>query len=317
MIFDSPENSSNSSTRDLPTNKRSVAIGDLDSKGFAVGAQFCVNKAKLEGQLPTGIVGSPVADLQVTNCGSSDPTPFSVSVDGAPSWFQIAPTAALTPSTLTYNFSAQNLAPGVYTTTLRLDSTAVVVNKPFLITLSLTVTGAQVTPSSSGVLFNYFGECITPTATIMTQTISMTGSPGVKYTAAIVDSPDVAAAQAALAGPMDSGYINDQGDLIVRDAAGHEATVAQVGQQTVSASSLESVWPSGVPWLKATSATNSLPDTLTLNADPKVMPQKLFKQALLVIVADSRAGVPPNNLRLVPVAMLCTQSQIRLPFIGR
>jgi hypothetical protein len=181
----------------------------------------------------------------------------------------------------------------------------------------LTVTGAQVTPQPAGVVFNYFGECNTPTATILTQTVSMSGSPGVRYTAAIVNSPDMATAQAALTGPIDRGYINDQGDLIIRDATGHEATVGPVGPREVSASGLESIWPSGAPWLKASSKSDIIPDTITLNADPKVSPSVEFKQALLVIVADARAGVPPDNVRLVPVMMLCTRSQIKLPMIAR
>ncbi len=315
LIFDHPENSKNAATRTVTTNRRSIKIGDLDKNGFATGPQFCATKSKLETRLPVGIVGPSLNDLLLTNCGSADATPFFIT--GVPSWFQIAPTTSQTPSTLTYNFNAENLTPGVYTTTIAFDSNAAVVNKPFLITLSLTVSGAQVTPNPAGVLFSYSGECITPTATIMTQTVSMSGSAGVKYTAAVVNSPDVAAAQAALTGPIDRGYINAQGELIVRDAAGHEASVGPVGAREVSASGVESIWPSGVPWLKASSKSDIIPDTLTLNADPQIAPEQKFKQALVVIVADARVGMPPDNVRLIPVVMMCTRSQLQLPFVVR
>ena len=293
-----------------------IAIGDLDKNGFAAGPQFCTNKRQLAAQLSTGITGVALSDLQLTNCGSTDQTPFSLSVDGSPSWFQISPTSAQTPSTLTYHFDAKNLGQGVYTSTLSIESPNQVANTPFLITLALTVTSAEVTPQPGGVVFNYFGNCAAPT-NVLTQTIRMLGSPGVKYAAAVVNPPDVTAAQAALPGPINRGYINNQGELIVRDAMGHEARVATIGQGKVLASAVASAWPSGAPWLKATSQSDMLPDTITLNADPEVSPVQAFKQALLVIVADAHAGVLPNNIRFVPVMMLCTRSQIQLPYIAR
>ncbi len=315
LVFERPESTKASATRTVTTNRRSIEIGDLDKNGFASGPQFCATKSKIDGQLPVGIVGPSVFDLQLTNCGSTDATPFSIT--GLPSWFQVTAATGQTPSTIGYNFNAQSLAPGVYTTTISIDSSAAVVNKPFKITISLTVTGAQVTPNPASVLFNVFGECISTTTTIMTQTVNMVGSPGVKYTAAVVNSPDMAAAQAALSGPIDRGYINEQGQLVVRDAAGHDATVASVGPMEVSASGLQSVWPSGTEWLTATSKSDIIPDTLTLNANPQVHPEVDRKQALVVIVADARAGVPPDNIRIIPVTLLCTRSQLRLPYVAR
>jgi len=314
LVFTEAEKSGKTTTRDVSTNRRSITIGDLDKNGFASGPQFCATRSKLEGQVPAGVTGPSKTDLQLTNCGSGEPVPFTISIDGSPAWFVVTPTSGQTASTLTYTFNAVNLAVGTYTAKLRIDSPAAVVNKPFLIDLALTVTAAEVKPQPTGVTFNYT-TCEAPTD-IMTQTISMTGSPGVQYSAAVVDVPGVTAAQAALAGSISSGYFNDQNNLVLRDAAGNEATVATTLQEYVSASALESIWPSGVPWLTASSQTNLIPDTITLRADASFSPEEEVKDALLVIIADSRAGVPPNNIRLVPINMLCARSLIQLPIVS-
>ena len=313
MIFDHPENSGTAILRDVTTNRRSIEIGDLDKNGFAAGPQFCTNLAKLEDRVPLGVAGTPKSDLQLTNCGSTDVVPYSV--DSAPSWLSISPTVGQTPTTFTYNFNTTNLTPGVYTSTLVLNSTAGVVNKPFAIQLALTVTAADVKPSPAGVAFNY-SNCISPTNTL-TQTITLGGSAGVKYTAAVIAVPTLAAAQAALAGPITNGYINQQDELIVQDAAGHAAMLASGTEQLVTASSLQSTWPTGVNWLKATSRTDIIPDTLTLTANTAVSPTQEFKQAYVIIVADARAGVPPNNIRVIPISLMCVRSQIQLPVVAR
>lgn len=313
MIFDHPENSGKAVTRDVTTNRRSIEIGDLDKNGFASGPQFCANLAKLEDRLPLGVTGTAKADLQLTNCGSTDAAPYTI--DSAPSWLTISPLFGQTPTTFTYNFNTANLTPGVYTSTLTINSSANVVNKPFAIQLVLTVTAADVTPNPAGVAFSYT-NCVTPTNTL-TQTINLGGSAGVKYTAAVVAVPAVAAAQAALSGAITNGYINAQDELIVRDAAGHEAVIASGTEQAVTASALTSAWPSGVAWLKATSRTDIIPDTLTLTANSAISPTQEFKQAYVIIVADARAGVPPNNIRVIPVSLMCTRSQIQLPIVAR
>ncbi len=313
LVFTEAEKSNKTTARDVSTNRRSIAIGDLDKNGFASGPQFCATRSKLEDQVPAGITGPGKTDLQLTNCGSGELAPFTISIDGNPSWFGVTPSAGQTPSTLIYSFNAVNLAVGTYTTKLRIDSPAAVVNKPFLIDVALTVTAAQIQAQPSSVGFAYTG-CEAPTG-IMTQTLSMTGSPGVNYTAAVVDVPAVAAAQAALAGSISSGYFNEQNNLVLRDTAGNEATVTTTLQEYVAASALESIWPSGVPWLTASSQTNLIPDTITLRADSSFSPTEDVKDALLVIIADARAGVPPNNIRLVPINMLCARSLIQLPMI--
>ena len=313
LVFDHPENSKNTIARTVTTNRRSIDIGDLDKNGFAAGPQFCANLSTLTDRLPIGLTGAPKSDLTLTNCGSTDGVPFSL--DSYPSWLTISPTFGQTPATFTYNFDTRNLNPGVYTATLTINSTANVVNKPFTVKLSLTVTAADVTPQPPSTVFNYT-NCVTPTNTL-TQTITLNGSAGVKYTAAVVAVPTVAAAQAALSGPISSGYINGRGELMVRDAAGHEAMVAPVTDSEVMASSIDSAWPSGVAWLKATSRTDIIPDTLTIRADTSISPTQEFKQAYVIVVADARAGTPPNNIRVIPIYMLCTRSQIQLPMVAR
>ncbi|MFN8493288.1 MAG: hypothetical protein U0350_37165 [Caldilineaceae bacterium] len=313
LIFTNPENSGSTTTRDVTTNRHSIKIGDLDKNGFASGPQFCANLSTLSDRLPIGVTGPAKSDLTLTNCGSTDVVPFSL--DSYPNWLTVSPVFGQTPATLTYNFDTRNLNPGVYTATLTINSTANVVNKPFIVKLSLTVTAADVSAQSASALFNYT-NCVTPT-NVLTQTIALNGSSGVKYTAAVVAVPTVAAAQAALSGPISSGYINGRGELLVRDAAGHEALVAPVTDSEVMASSIDSAWPSGVSWLKATSRTDIIPDTLTLRADTSISPTQEFKQAYVILVADARAGTPPNNIRVIPVYMMCTRSQIRLPLVTR
>jgi hypothetical protein len=42
-----------------------------------------------------------------------------------------------------------------------------------------------------------------------------------------------------------------------------------------------------------------------------------FDQAYLVIIGDSRTGRPPQNVRLVPIAMLRATTQIFIPAVFR
>ena len=59
-----------------------------------------------------------------------------------------------------------------------------------------------------------------------------------------------------------------------------------------------------------------IPDVLTLAITPASTTSNP-DQAVLIIVADRRAGNPPANVRIVPIQYLCAAGQVHLPIIER
>ncbi len=188
-----------------------------------------------------------------------------------------------------------------------------VVNEPLIVEVKLTVTAALVSLQPPALSFAL--PC-TDTVTARTQVVRVNGTTGVRYTAAIVASPDVAAAEASLAGPLSNGYINANGDLVLRDEQGNEAAV-EVNGNMMAAGATTLTWPSAYDWLSATSGSGAIPDTITVQAGSLYSETVRSVDALLVIVADSRAGAPPGNMRIVPISNLCATDQLFLSMVRR
>jgi hypothetical protein len=115
--------------------------------------------------------------------------------------------------------------------------------------------------------------------------------------------PAVQSATASLTGEITNGYVAEDGRVIVQDAAGNEALLDQQDSTSVS-------------WLAVTPAEGVVPGNLTLTAFSNNQ-TNTFDQAYLVIIGDSRTGRPPQNVRLVPIAMLRATTQIFIPAVFR
>jgi hypothetical protein len=313
LVFYEADRSDRTNSYDLSTNRSSVEVGDLDSAGFISGPQFGTDRSQIDAVVEAG--GTPKSDLlTLTNTASTEPVPFSINVVGNPSWLTVQPLAGMTPAQIFLQFNSFNIQAGDYRTQLQIfSSNPDVQNQPYVVEVTLKVTAALVSLQPSSLSISY--PC-TDTATIPARTIRVDGTSGIRYSAAIIPPPIVAAAQASLAGPIYNGYVDDAGQLIVRDDQGNEAVVPTAGD-LVSASGVNSTWPSGVSWLSARSERDSIPDRITLQATSLYSETIRYDEALLVIVADSRAGAPPGNVRIVTVANLCATDFLRMPLITR
>jgi hypothetical protein len=306
LVFYEAERSDRTNQYDVSTNRRSVKAGDLDRNGFLFGPSFGIDRTQIEATVESG--GPTKTEvINLVNTTTADVIPFTVEVVGNPSWLTVTPLSGSTPAAISLTFSSRGVSAGDYETQVLIRSSDTrVVNQPVTINLSLHVTAAVLSVQPATMHFSY--PC-TDTASIPTRSIFIGGTPGVRYTAAIMRSPEVAAAASGLSGPIYDGYIDEENNtLVVRDGEDNETTVPL--PEGIVASNVNSEWPSGLPWLSATSRTDMLPDTMTLTASPVLTTTEPADHGLVVIVADRRAGDPPGNVRLIPVSILCAEDLI-------
>lgn len=313
LVFIEAERSGRTDSYNLPTNRRNIVIGDLDANGFIPpGPQFAVSRTEVQGTVEAGgPTKQETVNLTNATAAATGEVPFTVSVDGNPPWLTITTNNATTPATLTFNFNANGVGSGDYTANVRIDSPSNVVNKPLLIKASVKVTAALFAIDPGSVAFSY--DCAT-SGPISTKSIGINGTAGVRYSAAILNPATLQAATAALnGGEIYNGYLADDGSLVLRDGSDQESVVA--ANNLVAASALEA--PSEVTWLKATPVTGTIPSNITLSASPLISSTTKFAEALLVVIADSRAGAPPGNVRVANISIVCAASNAYLPTVLR
>ncbi len=175
--------------------------------------------------------------------------------------------------------------------------------------INLTVTPADftVTPLSVGLIST------SPFTATVTETVSIQGLSGLVYSAAILDMPSFTAARKALGQTPQFGYIDEDGELVLRNSLGEEFQVALPAAVSPAASSAQS-WPSGVAWASAASAGNTVPDDIVISGDPTQV-SGTSAEAMLVIIADERAGDTAENAVFVPINLLKAAGQIFLPYV--
>jgi len=321
LIFFEAERSNRTNSFNVTTNRRTIRIGDLDKNGFISGPQFAVDRSRIDATVEAG-GGSKTEFVTLINTTSSEQIPFNITVANNPPWLSVAPTVGLTPAQLLFTFNGSGIQAGDYSTQVSILSTnPAVVNDPLIIEVNLKVTAAVVALQPAVLAFNY--PCTTTTTitstpsstiTIPTQQLTVNGTPGVRFTAAILRAPELAAATASLGSPVYNAYVGEEG-LVLRNDQGDEATIP-LADGEVSASAANADWPSGVPWLSASSPTGVIPDIITLQARPLTSTLK-FDEAVVVVVADSRAGAPPGNMRLGEVSIVCASGYSFLSQIKR
>lgn len=320
-IYKDPHRSVGSDTianYSLSTNKDSLEIGDLDKNGFVEGPVIATDKSRVEAAVPTGTESAAIA-VRLTNSASNDAIPFTAFTDQ--SWAHVTPNSGVTPAVLGITFDASHLAIGVYNAQLTINSSlSSVVNDPFVIELELTVEPAALQPSPANVAFVY-APCDTSTLTdtpnlTRTTVIKVNGTAGLHFNAAILEGPQALAAGAAA---IATSTTDAEGNLVLTDVAGGTYTITG---PSITASAFVSgtfAWYEDVPWIaEATSVTNTIPATVSLTINPGVLgTQFSAANAVMVFVADSRAGAPPNNVTPAPILALCASSQSRLPVVAR
>lgn len=302
-VYNQPDRNASFSDYGALTNKDSVAIGDLDKNGFKIGDLLGASVSSIEETLQIGTSGAAKV-IELRNTTTTTPISFKVEVEGSPSWFTVSPSFGNTPALLSYQANALNLAAGDYTTRIKVTSDSQsVINQPFYITVKLKVTPALITPNPNGVSFVYLRSQQPVT---LTQSIGVFGTDGIKFTAGLASVPSVQSATATLQGDIRTGYLTNEGRVMVQDELGNEAPLDLAGGANTAA----------VPWLALSPTEGTIPGTLTLTATSSNQTQDV-EYAYVVIIGDSRTGIPPQNVRLVPVTMMRADTQIFVPIIAK
>ncbi len=296
----------------ITTNNRSLKVANLDGDGYVAGTRFVATADPIEATLTAGTASPAPIAFELRALGAQTNVPFTAAKeDPAAGWYAFTLGSSTTPAQVFVTFDATQLPPGVYTDRIRFDTGVDVINKPFYVTVKLTVTAASfaLNPAqSTGFVFRA-GETITRTLGVSVQ-----GLPGLNFTAAAVDKPAFRAAVEALGTVPQFGYLMD-GELVLSNGVGGEYTISLEPVDQVSAAAV--TWPSGVPWLTVRSTGTTVPDTIVLTGDPTKM-QALSEEALLIVVGDERTGATPENIRVVEIlALKEVTHQIFMPVVRR
>lgn len=316
-IFTEVERSSSYTDYGTGTDRRNLQVGDLDASTQLRGPQFQLNADKLSETLQVDTVG-PTRQYEVIVAGSTNLVQFTTNAASLPDWVEVTPASgsasATQPARLFVTMDARGLLPGTYTTSLMFDTNDTsVVNAPFNVAIELVVEPAQLVASPSWVMVPVVPAERCETADPVTQTVRIGGTSGVRFTATVLNAPTFEEALAALNGEVATAEIRD-GELILGNLEGFATSVPLAALAEVAPAAVNITWPSSSPWVAISSATDTVDTTMTVTIDPKERTQD-FDLAYIILVGDSRTGVPPSNVRVIPVNLLCTDSQVQLPFI--
>lgn len=316
-IYTEVERSSSYTDYGTGTDRRNLKVGDLDATTEVRGPQFQLDVDKISETLQVDTVG-PTRQYQVIVANSTNLVPFTTNAANLPGWVEVTPVSgvasATQPARLFVEMDARGLLPGTYTTSLTFNtSDPSVVNAPFSVPIELIVEPAQLIASPAALVLPFVPAETCETADPVSQTIRIGGTRGVKFTATALDAPTFAEALAALNGEVSTAEVRD-GELILGNLEGFAASVPLPAGAEVTPAAVNIAWPSSSPWLAISSATDTVDTTMTVTVDPQERSSN-FDQAFIILVGDSRTGVPPSNVRVIPVALLCTDSQIQLPYI--
>ena len=342
-IFHRPENGeereSDYDDHDLDTNRDTIVIGDLDTNGFVEGPTLATDKTMIDATVAAGTVSGEYT-IAVTNISTSEAVAFNAVVPAGINWVQINPTVATTPATLRIRFDASALTQGDYRTTLTLTSNQNVLNDPYVIELRLTVLPPTLEPNP-GALTYFQLPCAAATCTPeeeaarttpFTQTIAIRGTNDLTYRAAVIGIPAppdgaVTAASGGLVGTITGGEIDANGNIVIYDDHGNSRTIdggtgeASIAADVNPAAVLTNTWTIDpeLTWIKsATSDDNVVPSNLSLVIDPSVITEVGHREyAVLVLVADTRAGLPPQNIKIVPIELARVNNLLWMPVLEK
>lgn len=319
LIFDLNDNQWSRNEYAVGADTDYFVAGDLDAAGAVRGPQFAlrdIDPPLISGTLEPNRQG-PTVRYELINPGSDDTLFFNWDVSPNANWVEITfdKTAAseISPAGIFVTFNSNGLTPGTYSTNLVITgSNPDIVNNPFSIPVVLTVEPARLDPTPSAAAFIYF-PC-DDSATAREQRISLNGTSGVRYSAAVIERPVIEEINAALAGAILDVEFGADGTATFSDGVGNSMQVQVPAQAEISASATNIDWPTTSTWITATSQTGVVPDIITVGVDPAGITQA-YQEAVLVIVGDESAGNNPTNVRLIAISTLCAADQDYLPYL--
>ncbi len=271
----SPDRDATFSTNPLQSNQRTLVIGNLDAAGYL---PEVVLQASPTFVRPTAHSGTPstVIQLSISGSPSSPAVPINVTVVQRVPWLQLSANNFVSPAEVTLTFDASALAPGQYSADLLVTSASPLVLQPLTVPVSFRVTeGLLVRPT--GMAFIFPG-C--PASGTLTLPLAIEARSGTTYTLSLL-SAGAAEAEAAVSATAD-------------------AVAADI------------TWPSSVPWLSATSPSNSAPSVVTLKAEGNEAANAAQARAVI----SAKVG-DDTLVRTVPISLLCAESQAWLPVVAR
>lgn len=291
-----------------------LALGNLDAIGFSTGPSFGVSQSMFEVAVPTG-TQSDNYSFTVSNIATTDAVNFNVL--GGATWLAVNPIQATTPATINLRFNATNLSVGKYETTLVLQSgTSAVINQPYEIKVVLDVLPAVIEPEPLTAAFVHYPCTAEPGQDSIT--VRLDGTAGLNFRGAVISVPPQTAAASAdvFSGQVTGGEIDENGNMVLYDANGN-SRVIETGEVSAAAT-LSNTWhidDSVSTWVKNVySDRASVPTNLTIDADLTPLGAGFeTQQAVFVIVADTRAGDPPDNISGLSIVALCASNQLVVP----
>lgn len=314
------ESSSNFNDYFLPTDneRRNLLVGDLDRNGFTTGPILMVSGNMVDARVPAGTM-SQESIISVTNVGTDGPVGINAIVPSGNAWVQITPVYATTPATFRVRFDATSLRPGSYSTTMTLRTNlGDVQNDNYVVYLNLTVLPPVLEPTPPMLSFYQLpcesnpcsdGEIENRNEPITT-TIRVNGSSDLNFNATIIGVPTQSSGFASIASTSQlaniaSSEVNEDGSIVLHDNLGNNQVIG--GDIVRSAAVLTSTigFTEKPSWIiTATIDGGSVPSDITIVVDPSVLTEDYQREyALLILTADTRAGLPGQNMTVVPIEL--------------
>lgn len=297
------------------SNNDTLRAGDVDKLGFSKGPVFSVTPDTVRADVPTG-TSRIAGTINLQNIGSNQSVNYSVA--GLPAWATITPVSGNTPQNLQVRFDATNLPVGVVKQTIRIQSSSTVSNAPYDVDLVMTVTPAEVIVEPGVADVIYF-PCSPPVTDTVDITLDVGGTAGLNFETLIVGTPQVGAASAggSLSGEITGGMVDEAGYITLYDESGQSITYAgsRVTPEVSSSAAITIV--NEVDWIvDATYLTNTVPSKVSLSVNPSPLGADFdLEHAALIIVADTRAGSPPDNIDIVPIMLMCAEDRVLAPIL--
>jgi hypothetical protein len=336
------------------TNRRSIAIGDLDAQGSTSGPTFVADVAKIEITANFGFATN-TGQFTLKNGSTEEGLPFTVATDQ--SVLSVNPPTGTAPGkssggiVLTYNVDARNLVIGqTIMANIRVFSngTPQALNSPLVIPVTIKVQAPpfEAIPAGASAMFIPCNASAAPTSV----TLTVSGLPGSQFVDAQVwgttrppamasaAEVDAAAAVASFDGDLFLGRRSEDGSsFILRNAAGEEQVVpASAGAAPLSVASAAAMdaaeiadsiaaiqavsaitFTSHVSWVTSISADRlTLPAQLTLTIDP-AQRSGAFQVAGLILVGPSYDVANPIAARSYPVTLVCTDFGTWMPIMRK
>lgn len=296
-----------------------LIAGDLDRNGFTTGPILVVSGNMIDAIVPAGTVSQDFF-VSVDNVGTDGNVGINAIVPGGNAWAEVNPIFASTPANFRIRLNATSLNPGTYNTTMTLRTNlANVVNDNYVVYLNLTVIPPVLEPNPP-ILDMYRFPCASDPCSgqelaernaPFTSTLRIDGSTSLAFRAAILGVPNsdgsavTAAVLGGLTGPITGGALDENGNIVISDDFGNSRTLASAQVSSADQVSNTIMVDPSLTWVTtATLDSNIVPANIALGIDPTVLTEEFQREyAVLILVADTRAGTPNGNVTLVPIQL--------------